>query len=131
MQDIKDKSKLHTWNNIRIPVFLFIFILISNVLCPPAPVWRKSLRKTNNNASLKLRYFHNYCSLDITQRWELHQWLWNVCNFPRVKVFKFDDETFLCIVHKFSSSHMLKWDWKVTFVPNRIFFLVKRCLITR
>lgn len=46
------KTKLHTWNDVRIPVFPSIFLLIPNVLCPPAPIGGKSLRgkqKTENS----------------------------------------------------------------------------------
>lgn len=45
--DTKDKNKLHTWNDVRIPVFTLIFFLVPNMLCPPAPISRKSLKERN------------------------------------------------------------------------------------
>lgn len=43
----KGKNKLHTWNDVRIPVFTLIFFLVPNMLCPPAPIRRKSLKERN------------------------------------------------------------------------------------
>lgn len=36
--------ELPTWDDGRIPVFTFVFLLVSDVLCPPVPVGGQSLR---------------------------------------------------------------------------------------